>query len=237
MAGRGHVARLQPVALSEHPATSAREPDQVAPLRLFQREVPNHRTGGHQGPEETAPPGSYWSAPASPASAGNDPDHGSGPRLGLGPEEPLRVSCRVQYRLPVQVERDVGRAVGPIAHRGSLWRITDPVQIGSRYVESSEVVSCSSRPENDPGQRRMLVAWSLLGLCLTLLACDPSAEPIRIGLAGALSDPVGSPMKRAAELAVEQINAAGGIKGRPIELLERDDYADPDSAVFVATDL
>lgn len=44
-------------------------------------------------------------------------------------------------------------------------------------------------------------------------------------------------MKRAAELAVEEINAAGGIQGRPLELLQRDDYADPDSAVFVATDL
>jgi branched-chain amino acid transport system substrate-binding protein len=44
-------------------------------------------------------------------------------------------------------------------------------------------------------------------------------------------------MKHAAELAVEEINARGGINGRPIELVQRDDYADPDSAVFVATDL
>jgi branched-chain amino acid transport system substrate-binding protein len=78
---------------------------------------------------------------------------------------------------------------------------------------------------------------SLLALTLILWGCNPSGEPIRIGLAGSLSDPVGLPMKRAAELAVEQINANGGIKGRPIELVERDDYADPDSAVFVATDL
>jgi branched-chain amino acid transport system substrate-binding protein len=44
-------------------------------------------------------------------------------------------------------------------------------------------------------------------------------------------------MKRAAELAVEEINATGGVQGRPLELIQRDDYADPDSAVFVATDL
>jgi branched-chain amino acid transport system substrate-binding protein len=72
---------------------------------------------------------------------------------------------------------------------------------------------------------------------LALSACGSSRDPIKIGLAGSLSDPVGVPMKRAAELAVEQINASGGIKGHPIELLERDDYADADSAVFVATDL
>ncbi len=44
-------------------------------------------------------------------------------------------------------------------------------------------------------------------------------------------------MKYAAELAVSEINAGGGIGGRPIELVQRDDYADADSAVFVATDL
>ena len=44
-------------------------------------------------------------------------------------------------------------------------------------------------------------------------------------------------MKQAAELAAEEINATGGINGRPLELVTRDDYADPDSAVFVADDL
>jgi branched-chain amino acid transport system substrate-binding protein len=74
-------------------------------------------------------------------------------------------------------------------------------------------------------------------LLAAMLACNLSSRPIRIGLAGALSDPVGLPMKRAAELAVEEINASGGIRGRPLELVERDDYADPDSAVFVAAEL
>jgi branched-chain amino acid transport system substrate-binding protein len=80
---------------------------------------------------------------------------------------------------------------------------------------------------------KLLVVVLSLGLC----ACHLSRAPIRIGLAGSLSDPVGVPMKRAAELAVAEINAAGGVHGRPLELLERDDYSDPDSAVFVATDL
>ena len=44
-------------------------------------------------------------------------------------------------------------------------------------------------------------------------------------------------MKLAAELAVAEINARGGVEGRPLELVQRDDYGDPDSAVFVATDL
>jgi branched-chain amino acid transport system substrate-binding protein len=105
-------------------------------------------------------------------------------------------------------------------------------------VHLSEAVALHSRPI-DSRSTRWARLCSLLFTWLTLLfsACNYSGDPIRIGLAGSLSDPVGLPMKRAAELAVEQINAQGGIQGRPLELLERDDYADPDSAVFVATDL
>jgi branched-chain amino acid transport system substrate-binding protein len=96
------------------------------------------------------------------------------------------------------------------------------------------LVTCSRRQRRHSAgpARAFLLAASLL-----FSACTFSPGPIRIGLAGSLSDPVGVPMKHAAELAVEEINAAGGIGGRPLELLQRDDYADPDSAVFVATDL
>ncbi|HEX5387069.1 MAG TPA: ABC transporter substrate-binding protein [Gemmatimonadales bacterium] len=72
---------------------------------------------------------------------------------------------------------------------------------------------------------------------VTAAACRRNSEPILIGIAGSLTDPVGAPMLRGAELATEEINAHGGIGGRPIELVARDDFADPDSAVFVASDL
>jgi branched-chain amino acid transport system substrate-binding protein len=88
------------------------------------------------------------------------------------------------------------------------------------------------------GSNRRLGLALICGFWLGLASgCSSSSDPIRIGLAGSLSDPVGLPMKRAAELAAEQINAGGGINGHPIQLVERDDYADPDSAVFVASDL
>ncbi len=44
-------------------------------------------------------------------------------------------------------------------------------------------------------------------------------------------------MIRGAELAEREINAAGGVRGRQIELVRRDDYADPDSAIQVAAAL
>ena len=75
-------------------------------------------------------------------------------------------------------------------------------------------------------------------LAVLLLACRGRDEgPVRIGVAGSFSDPIGLPMKLAAELAAEEINASGGVGGQPLELVLRDDYADPDSAVFIAGDL
>jgi branched-chain amino acid transport system substrate-binding protein len=84
-----------------------------------------------------------------------------------------------------------------------------------------------------------LFAPGLLGGLVVLAAGCGGADlaPVRIGVAGPFSDPIGLPMKLAAELAAEEINAAGGIGGRRLELVTRDDYADPDSAVFIATDL
>jgi len=82
--------------------------------------------------------------------------------------------------------------------------------------------------------RRSLAAF----LVALLSGCGATESgPIRIGVAGSFSDPIGLPMKLAAELAAEEINASGGINGRPVELVARDDYADPDSAVFIANDL
>jgi branched-chain amino acid transport system substrate-binding protein len=78
----------------------------------------------------------------------------------------------------------------------------------------------------------LLLAAALAGSCQR-----GESGVVRIGVAGSFSDPIGLPMKQAAELAAEEINAAGGIAGRRLELITRDDYADPDSAVFVASDL
>lgn len=74
----------------------------------------------------------------------------------------------------------------------------------------------------------------LIAFLIVAAGCGNDSGPIRIGLAGPFSDPVGAPMKRAAELAVQEINAAGGIQGRSLELVARDDFGEPDSAVAAA---
>ncbi|MEX2126872.1 MAG: ABC transporter substrate-binding protein [Xanthobacteraceae bacterium] len=57
-----------------------------------------------------------------------------------------------------------------------------------------------------------------------------SQEPIKLGFAGALSGPasfVGTEIKRGAEIAIDEINAKGGVKGRKLVLISRDDEHNP----------
>ncbi|MFN3613923.1 MAG: substrate-binding protein, partial [Rubrimonas sp.] len=69
---------------------------------------------------------------------------------------------------------------------------------------------------------------SLLGLCaaLTMAAAAQAADPIRIGVPIGLSGAnsvVAPSVVQSAELAVAEINAAGGVLGRPLELVVADD--------------
>lgn len=69
-----------------------------------------------------------------------------------------------------------------------------------------------------------------------LAGCRDTATPVRLGLAGPFTDPIGRPMLLAARLAAAEINGAGGLGGRRVELVERDDHGDADSAVAIARD-
>jgi branched-chain amino acid transport system substrate-binding protein len=67
-----------------------------------------------------------------------------------------------------------------------------------------------------------------------------SGEPIKIGWIGHLTGVLsayGQDMLRAAEMAVEDINASGGILGRKFELVVRDDRGDPSQAATLVREL
>jgi len=49
--------------------------------------------------------------------------------------------------------------------------------------------------------------------------------------------PLGEPEKQAAEMIVEEVNAKGGLLGKQIELIVKDDKSTPDEAVLAAKDL
>lgn len=70
-------------------------------------------------------------------------------------------------------------------------------------------------------------------LLASQLSCS-AERPIVIGLAGPFSEARGSSMRLATELAVREINAAGGVRGRQLELRIHDDSSRADVAVRVA---
>src|SRR5687768_16105476 len=77
----------------------------------------------------------------------------------------------------------------------------------------------------------------MLPAALVLVTACGSAELIPIGVAGAFTDPIGRPMVLGARMAVEEINATGGVNGRQLVLIEENDFGDPDSAIVVANRL
>ena len=67
-----------------------------------------------------------------------------------------------------------------------------------------------------------------------------AADPIPIGLAMSLSGwfaPIDASTIRGAKLAVDEINAKGGVLGRPLSVLEFDNKSDPQLTADGATDL
>ena len=84
----------------------------------------------------------------------------------------------------------------------------------------------------------ILTSTALVGM--TLVASAQSNNPIKVGLSGPFtggSSSMGVSMRDGVKLAVEEINKAGGVLGRPIQLIERDDEAKNEVGVQIAQEL
>jgi len=86
--------------------------------------------------------------------------------------------------------------------------------------------------------------WNMLGILIGAIALAGlpahAADPIRIGVDGPFtggSAPMGIDMLRGVELAADEINRAGGILGRPLILVKRDDQANNDRGAQIADEL
>ncbi|MBI2312942.1 MAG: ABC transporter substrate-binding protein [Betaproteobacteria bacterium] len=80
----------------------------------------------------------------------------------------------------------------------------------------------------------------VLALAAGLFSASLHAEPIRIGLTGPFtggSSPMGISMRDGVRLAAAEINAAGGVLGRRILLIERDDEARNDLGARIAREI
>jgi branched-chain amino acid transport system substrate-binding protein len=91
----------------------------------------------------------------------------------------------------------------------------------------------------DPVRRAALAVLAAAAL-LPAAALAQTPAPIRIGLIAPLSGgsaDFGTSVRNGAELALAEINAVGGYLGRPLELVVRDDKANPEAGRAAAEDL
>jgi branched-chain amino acid transport system substrate-binding protein len=72
---------------------------------------------------------------------------------------------------------------------------------------------------------------TLLALCFLFNPAASRAEPVMVGIVHRSDYAYAPMMKDAFEMALKQINTAGGIKGRPLEVSYADDRGDPDTGV------
>ena len=82
--------------------------------------------------------------------------------------------------------------------------------------------------------KRLGMLFAVAAIALVVAAPAPAQETIKIGFFAPITGPVaadGASAKQSVELAVKDINAAGGIKGKKIELIIYDDRLNPQEAV------
>jgi branched-chain amino acid transport system substrate-binding protein len=94
--------------------------------------------------------------------------------------------------------------------------------------------------------RRTAISAAALALAFATAGCGGDSSggdgegPIKVGQIVSLTGnyaPLGTENEKSVALAVEQVNAAGGVLGRKIELLVRDDKSQPDQSVLAFNDL
>jgi branched-chain amino acid transport system substrate-binding protein len=82
----------------------------------------------------------------------------------------------------------------------------------------------------------LLSKIALAAAFLALAGCTTTREPYIVGAAGPWKQGYGLQNLQGVELAVEEINKAGGINGHPLRLISRDDEGDGTVATKIAQD-
>jgi branched-chain amino acid transport system substrate-binding protein len=88
-------------------------------------------------------------------------------------------------------------------------------------------------------KQRMNVPRAVLAFVLLVLTLPASAQTIKVGELNSYKvfPAFLEPYRKGMELAQEEVNAAGGVQGRKLEIVSRDDSGNPGDAVRVAEEL
>jgi len=121
---------------------------------------------------------------------------------------------------------------------GPIWSFGDPIFL----LRLNPLKACLLR-QKEGGTMKKIVGIVFLGVFVFFTWILPiyAAEPIKIGFLHSLSGGVGQvygiPDLEGVKIAVDEINKAGGILGRPLEVISRDDKVSPETGVREAKDL
>ncbi len=89
--------------------------------------------------------------------------------------------------------------------------------------------------------RKFLFAAALLAGAFFHCAASADSTPIRIGVIGPVtgknSEDMGQSIIGGARVFLSDVNQIGGIMGHPVEIIERDDQANPDHGVAIAKEM
>ncbi|WP_409078065.1 ABC transporter substrate-binding protein [Pseudomonas sp. SZMC_28357] len=89
-------------------------------------------------------------------------------------------------------------------------------------------------------QRLLFPVAAAVTLNLAMFGGAQAAEPIKVGLVAALSGQSaksGEALTRGLTMAINEVNASGGVLGRPLELVRRDDESNPSKGMLAAREL
>jgi branched-chain amino acid transport system substrate-binding protein len=90
-------------------------------------------------------------------------------------------------------------------------------------------------------QRLLFPVAAAVTLNLAMFGAAQAAEPpIKVGLVAALSGQSaksGEALTRGLTMAIDEVNAKGGVLGRPLELVRRDDESNPSKGMLAAREL
>lgn len=84
------------------------------------------------------------------------------------------------------------------------------------------------------------LTYTILSTLFIIVLYSCTNEPIKIGMVttlSGLSSSMGINTRNAAILAIDKVNRQGGIDGRPVELIIKDDKADPELALLACNEL
>jgi branched-chain amino acid transport system substrate-binding protein len=126
-----------------------------------------------------------------------------------------------------------------VVHARACGHIDITSKVGPRASTGDRLGTFQAAPSFEIRRATMNTFRAVLAATLAALALPATAQPIKVGELNSYKvfPAFLEPYRKGMELATEEVNAAGGVLGRKLEIVVRDDNGNPGDAVRVAEEL